>query len=282
MNLVGKALWYIEIHSAEEISLEHIAAACHVSRFHLARAFGLATGRPVMRHVRGRRLTEAARVLARGAPDILIVALDAGYGSHEAFTRAFREQFGITPEAVRQRGDLRDLKLVEAIKMSETSATTLEQPRREAGEALLIVGLRARYTSDTIAGIPMQWQRFVPFIDGIPARANRMTYGVCCDFDEAGQYDYVAGVAVTRLPEVPRELSLVRLPAHDYLIFRHPGHVSGIPATWRAIMNDWLPASPYRMAEAPCFERYDEAFDGNLGTGGVEIWIPIETEASSG
>ena len=178
MNLVGKALWYIEIHSAEEISLEHVAAACDVSRFHLARAFGLATGRPVMRHVRGRRLTEAARALARGAPDILIVALDAGYGSHEAFTRAFREQFGITPEAVRQRGDLRDLKLVEAIKMSETSATTLEQPRREAGEALLIVGLRARYTSDTIAGIPMQWQRFVPFIDGIPARANRMTYGV--------------------------------------------------------------------------------------------------------
>jgi AraC family transcriptional regulator len=87
MNLMGKALWFIETHLAEEISLEDIAAAGDVSRFHMARAFGLATGRPVMRHVRGRRLTEAARALSRGAPDILGVALDAGYGSHEAFNR---------------------------------------------------------------------------------------------------------------------------------------------------------------------------------------------------
>jgi AraC family transcriptional regulator len=48
-----------------------------------------------MRYVRGRRLTEAAKVLSDGAPDILTVALDAGYGSHEAFTRAFRDQFGV-------------------------------------------------------------------------------------------------------------------------------------------------------------------------------------------
>jgi len=43
----------------------------------------------VMRYVRGRQLTEAARCLASGAPDILAIALEAGYGSHEAFTRAF-------------------------------------------------------------------------------------------------------------------------------------------------------------------------------------------------
>ncbi len=120
MNLVSKALWYIESHFAEEISLEDIAIACDVSRFHLSRAFGLGTGRSVMRYVRGRRLTEAARALARGAPDILGVALDAGYGSHEAFTRAFRDQFGVTPEAVRQRGDLEQLELMEPMTMTET------------------------------------------------------------------------------------------------------------------------------------------------------------------
>ena len=56
-----------------------------------------------MRYARARRLTEAARVLAKGAPDILNVALEADYGSHEAFTRAFRDHFGMTPEAVRTR-----------------------------------------------------------------------------------------------------------------------------------------------------------------------------------
>jgi AraC family transcriptional regulator len=54
-----------------------------------------------MHYARGRRLSEAARALAAGAPNILEVALAAGYGSHEAFTRAFRRQFGVPPEALR-------------------------------------------------------------------------------------------------------------------------------------------------------------------------------------
>ncbi len=276
MNLVGKALWYIESHFAEELSLETVAAACDVSRHHMARAFGLATGHPVMRYVRGRRLTEAARALAGGAPDILSVALDAGYGSHEAFTRAFREQFGVTPEAVRLRGEVGTLELMEPVKMRQYPNVALAEPRREHGEALLIVGLRARYSLETIAGIPAQWQRFGPYIDTIPARADGKAYGVCREFDEAGHYDYVCGVAVSRTAELPADLSTMRIAAREYLVFRHAGHVAGIPATWRAIMNDWLPASGYRIADAPSFERYAEDFDPHTGLGGIEIWIPIE------
>src|SRR5262245_30548275 len=98
-------------------SLDEIAQACAVSPHHLTRAFGAATGYSIMRYVRGRRLTEAVRRLANGATDILAVALDAGYNSHEAFTRAVRDQFGFTPERIRARGNLDQMQLVEAIKM---------------------------------------------------------------------------------------------------------------------------------------------------------------------
>jgi AraC family transcriptional regulator len=277
MSLVEKTLWYIESHFAEEISLREIAAAGDVSRFHVSRAFGLATGLSVMRYVRGRRLTEAARTLAGGAPDILGVALDAGYGSHEAFTRAFRDQFGLTPESVRQRGHVDNLELVEPIKMTETVTTDLEEPRRETGAALLIAGQRTRYSSETIAGIPMQWQRFVPHISTIPGKLNGMTYGVCCDFDAAGHFDYVCGVAVSSLSGLPNDLSGVRVPASQYLVFRHRGHVSGIHATWQAIMDRWLPSSGFQLADTPNFERYTEDFDPDRGTGGVEIWLPVRT-----
>ena len=277
MNLVGKTLWYIESHFADGISLEEIAVAVGVSPFHLSRAFGLSTGRSVMRYVRGRRLTEAARSLALGAPDILSIALDAGYGSHEAFTRAFRDQFGITPEAVRLRGNLINLELVEPVQMNEALNTDMEEPRRETGLPLLIAGLRVRYSNETIAGIPGQWQRFGPYIGTIPGRVGGMAYGVCHDFGEGGLFEYVCGVAVSSLSGLPAELSGVRVPAHEYLVFRHRGHVSGIHATWRTIMESWLPASEFRMADAPNFERYAEDFDANTGMGGVEIWVPIQT-----
>jgi AraC family transcriptional regulator len=278
MNLVGRALWYIESHFAEAISLEQIAAGCDVSRFHMSRAFGLATGLSVMRYLRGRRLTEAARALSLGAPDILIVALDAGYGSHEAFTRAFRDQFGVTPEAVRQRGDLTNLELMEPMKMHQT-ATALEQPRRETGEPLLIVGLRERCSDGNVAGIPMQWQRFGPHIAAILGRIGGKAYGVCCAFDDSGHFDYICGVAVSGLADMPPDLVSVRIPARDYLVFRHSGHVSGIHATWQAIMGSWLPGSGFRMVNAPNFERYSEDFDAEKGLGDVEIWIPIEATA---
>ena len=43
-----------------------------------------------------------------------------------------------------------------------------------------------------------------------------------------------------------------------------------------AIWNDWLPASEYKAADAPGFERYDENFNPHTGLGGFEIWIPVK------
>src|SRR5258706_12844778 len=167
MNPVGKALWYIESHFAAELTLEEIAGVSGASRYYLTRAFGAATGRSVMRHVRGRRLTEAARSLANGAPDILTVALDAGYGSHEAFTRAFREQFGLTPEAVRAQRHLLNITLVEPIKLDEALVADLKPVRFESGKALLIAGLGERYDWETSRAAPALWQRFVPHLGNI-------------------------------------------------------------------------------------------------------------------
>src|ERR1700730_16256468 len=115
MNSIEKALWFIENRLAGELSLQAIAQSVGVSNHHLARTFGAATGQSLMRYARGRRLSEAAHALTAGAPDILAVALSAGYGSHEAFTLAFHEQFGVTLESCRAAGSLDHIQLVEPI-----------------------------------------------------------------------------------------------------------------------------------------------------------------------
>src|ERR1700758_2260102 len=141
MNPAQKALWYIETHFGRPLTLDEISNVAGVSRFHMVRAFAPAPGFSVIRYVRARRLSEAARALANGAPDILTVALDADYGSHEAFTRAFREHFGVTPEAVRGSAQLDNLKLLEPITMDSTVIDNLKPPRFEVSKPLLIAGL---------------------------------------------------------------------------------------------------------------------------------------------
>jgi AraC family transcriptional regulator len=235
----------------------------------------VATGQSVMRYVRGRRLTEAARCLAAGAPDILTVALDAGYGSHEAFTRAFRDQFGLTPETVRMQRHLDNITLVEPIRMDESLNIELEPPRLKHGRALLIAGLGDRYTFETNHGIPRQWERFRPYIGNIPWQVGQTAYGVCCNSDGAGNFDYIAGVEVSSFDDLPEGFSRVRIPAQRYAVFSHREHISLMRATIYTIWNKWLPTSGHTHADAPDFELYDERFDPQTGTGTVEIWLPV-------
>jgi AraC family transcriptional regulator len=275
MNPAQKALWFIESHLAGALSLDEIAGVAEISRFHMVRAFAAATGFSVMRYVRARRLSEAARALAGGAPDILKLALEADYGSHEAFTRAFRDHFGVTPEAVRAATRLDTLKLQEPIIMDSTVIDNLAPPRFETGKPLLVAGIGERYSCESGAAIPGQWQRFHQSVDHIPGRIGKVAYGVCCNGDDSGNFDYIAGVEVSDFSDLPREFSSIRIPVQKYAVFTHRDHISTIRRTINTIWNQWLPASGLQAADAPSFERYDENFDPLTGNGGLEIWIPV-------
>lgn len=272
---VARALWYIESHFDSELSLDDIAAASGVSRYHLSRAFTAVTGIPVMRYVRGRRLTQAARRLINGAPDILSVALDSGYGSHEAFTRAFREQFGCTPEALRQDGRLDEVPLVEPQGNDPLMNASLKPPRTENGKLLLVAGIKRRYSHDAMAAIPSQWQQFVPHLGQIPGEIAGVTYGICMNPDDDGTLEYMCGVEVSSFDRIPSDFATQRLPAQRYAVFTHDGHISTIRATSEEIFRSGLPSIGGQMADAPHFERYDERFDGRSGNGIVEIWVPL-------
>jgi AraC family transcriptional regulator len=275
MNPAQKALWFIESHLADTLTLDEIAGVAGISRFHLVRAFSAATGFSVMRYVRARRLTEAARALAGGAPDILALALDADYGSHEAFTRAFRDHFKVTPEAVRAATCLDHLKLQEPILMDSTLIDNLQAPRFETAKAFLVAGIGDRFSHENGAGIPGLWQRFHQSVADIPGRIGQVAYGVCCNGDDAGNFDYIAGVEVTDYSDLPREFSKVRIPEQRYAVFTHREHVSTIRRTVNTIWNHWLPASGLKIADAPNFERYGTNFDPLTGNGGFEIWVPV-------
>jgi AraC family transcriptional regulator len=277
MHSTEKALWFIENRLSDEISLEDVARSVGVSSHYLARAFGAATGLSLMRYARGRRLSEAARALAAGAPDILEVALCAGYGSHEAFTRAFRRQFGLPPEALRANGLSANIQLVEPIRMDKTLLTDLDPPRFVDGEELLIAGIGARYTFETNQGIPAQWQRFGPHIGHVPSQCGPETFGLCVNGDDSGSFEYIAGVRVSEFSDLPEGLSSTRVPRRRYVVFTHKGHVSQLRRTHYTIWNKWVPESGVPIADAPSFERYGKEFNPVTGLGPIEVWMPVDT-----
>jgi AraC family transcriptional regulator len=273
MAAVQRAVWYIESHSSEDLTLTDVAHAAGVSPFHLSRLFRAATGWPVARYIRTRRLSHAAAELAAGAPEILPLALSTGYGSHEAFTRAFRDAFGMAPEDVRNRGHIDGLATLAPLRIVEEAAPPAPPLRMESIGPLLLMGIEASYAVGDTAGIPSQWQQL--FGEFVAHEPHPHRYGVIRASRSEGRLDYLAGFETKQTDPIPRGFRTWRLARQRYAVVRHAGHIGSIPRTWRALLEDWLPAAGLTPVDAPDFERYDADFDASTGDGGVDICVPV-------
>jgi AraC family transcriptional regulator len=110
----------------------------------------------------------------------------------------------------------------------------------------------------------------------IPHSRGDNSYGVCWNTQEDCGFDYLCGVEVDAVDGSHSDLTTLNLPAGRYAVFVHQGHVSTLPAAVDAIWTKWAPDCGLRIRKAPFVECYTPEFDGRLGTGGMELWVPIE------
>ena len=275
MSLAEKAIWVIENRRTEPLTLDDVARACGVSRFHLSRAFAERFGRPLIAYLRARRLTEAARALVHGEAEILAAALDAGYASHEAFTSAFRAEFGVPPSALRGAADLRALALTDPPRLETTMTDDLKAPEVKTRAAFRVAGLRRRFARDEMAGIPALWAEFQPHLGAIEGQRGEAAYGLCLPAQDVSAIEYMACVEVAPGAR-PEGLETRDVPAARYAVFEHHGHVSEIRRTFAAIFDHGITDAGLEYAGGAEFEHYSDRFDPRTGAGVVEIWTPVK------
>ncbi|MBB6215254.1 AraC family transcriptional regulator [Anaerosolibacter carboniphilus] len=99
---IRDSIEYIEERLKEKIKLEKLAEKVYLSEFHYHRLFRNMVGEPVMEYIRKRRLSEAAKELKDTKRKVADIALDYQFGSPEAFTRAFKRMYGISPREFRK------------------------------------------------------------------------------------------------------------------------------------------------------------------------------------
>ena len=101
LQRLDRARGFIHAHGARPLTLDEIASAAALSRFHLTRCFAEAYGVPPLAYHRALRLDAAADRIRRGHASPTQLSEELGYASLSAFTRAFRQKFGIPPSAAR-------------------------------------------------------------------------------------------------------------------------------------------------------------------------------------
>ncbi|MHC8349361.1 GyrI-like domain-containing protein [Pseudomonas sp. RT4P38] len=162
--------------------------------------------------------------------------------------------------------------------MDEQTGVESAKPRFEHGHFLLIAGLGGRFTADTTSAIPELWEKFIPEMGKIPGQKSEVTYGICCNPDGKGGFEYIAGVEIEKLDDLPEKYRWVEVQPQHYAVFEHKGTLEQLPATFQYIWKTWLPQSGRQAADAPEFERYSEDFNPKLNTGVLEIWLPLKPQ----
>lgn len=102
LKTLEKAITYIENHLKEPVRVEEVACYAGYSYYHLTRQFNAILGESVGNYIRRRKLADAAKQLLYTERRILDIALDYGFESSEAFSRAFKAIYGLSPVAYRK------------------------------------------------------------------------------------------------------------------------------------------------------------------------------------
>ncbi|HKF64144.1 MAG TPA: AraC family transcriptional regulator [Dongiaceae bacterium] len=277
-----QVLAHIEANLFEPLSVGGLAAVAGLSAFHFSRLFTARVGESVMSHVRRKRMLHAAARL-RGArpPALAELAFDCGFESQEAFTRCFKQVFGVTPGHFRR--DLGQSQI-----MMERQMPTLATAKPNLAlldgikhrDAFTVAGLSTRIEGMNKEVIPTLWPRLFQHLP-IAGRKGGESYGVCWGADlKEGSFNYMAAVEIEPGARPPEEFTTLKIPAQSYRVFRltldggeiHPQMKAAVEEIW----SERLPKSGWRLTSGIDFESYGAAFNPTAAGAVIDIHVPVE------
>lgn len=290
MKLIVDIVNHIEDHLEDELSVDSISTFSGYSPHHFQKMFSACVGMSLGSYLRRRRLTKAAQKLVKTQERIIEIALSSGFDSQEAFTRAFKLMFELTPKDYRDQGVEPGLRAQKPMTGQFVHHLRHEgvnmQPRIEDKKDFYVIGIGKVFERDQTKEIgDLLWPRLMQRFDEIPNKLggdhqDYVTYGVCKELWNESQlqdhFNYYAGVEVAKDSNVPIGMEMIHIPKQKYAIFTHQGGIKELSLTNQYIWGTWLPQSGYELAKSPDLEVYPGNFKPPESEVPFEIWVPIQ------
>jgi AraC family transcriptional regulator len=266
---VQKVIEHIVSNLDEALDLAMLAAGTCLSPFHFHRVFRGMVGETPVELIRRLRMERAAWRLIKSDRPITEIAFDAGYETHEAFTRAFRACYSTSPSGFRHRKHPR-IELAATCGVHFTAGVWVPAfiPRDSGGQTMdveikempeLRVGTvphigpynqipRAFERLGSIAGPPGLFQQ--------PGAAMMAIYHDDPDTVPQDQLRSDAAIVIPEHVPLPEGLVEQRIPSGRYACAVHVGPYEQLGDAWARFMGEWLPASGHRMGAGASYEIY--------------------------
>jgi AraC family transcriptional regulator len=277
-----RVLEYIDRHLDEQLELQTLASVANFSPFHFHRLFNAWMGETLGDYVRRRRLEVAAqRMIAQPRLPVLQVALSIGFGSTEAFGRAFKARFGSAPTAwrgaqVSNRDQLKskaDQAPARPDRKHGSMKATIVDRQPTSVAYLRHIGPYGKPISDFWMQVVDPWMQ----TNGLYGRPR---YGISHDDPGITSPEKLRYDAAVEVPPdfvgAGKHLKTV-IPGGKYAVAKFTGSDVEVGDVWAWLLRDWLPASGMQLDSRPFFEHYpiDATYDPQTGAFDCEICIPV-------
>lgn len=270
---IGRVVDYLHDHIEEELNLDLLADVAAMSRWHWHRIYTAMQGETAAATVRRLRLSRAADRLANSDADIGEIARRAGYTTSEAFARAFKQSYGMTPGAYRDGG-------------SHALFKAANRAGDAAGFLVEIVTLPAMHCASvphrgSYMLISRAFERLFATAGpaGLVTRQSRMI-GVYYDDPDAMDIDDLRSAACVAIADgaaLPPGLETADIRGGRFAKLSYRGPYADMRDAYRWLMGVWLPASGHEAVDGPMLEEYlsspADAAPPDLRT---DIFLPIE------
>jgi AraC family transcriptional regulator len=277
-----RVLEYIDRHLDEQLELPTLASVANFSSFHFHRLFNAWMGETLGEYVRRRRLEVAAqRLIAQPRLPVLQVALSIGFGSTEAFGRAFKARFGSAPTA------WRGAQVSNRDQLNSNADQASARPDRNHGSMKVTIVDRQptsvaylRHLGPYGKPISNFWVQVVDPWMQTNGLYGRPRYGISHDdpgitSPEKLRYDAAVEVPPDFVGAGKHQKTVI--PGGKYAVAKFKGSDGEVGDAWAWLLRDWLPASGMQLDSRPFFEHYpiDATYDPKTGAFDCEICIPV-------
>ncbi len=240
---------YIGSHLDDELDPKELAKIAGFSLHHFHRVFRGMLGESVMGFVRRLRLERAAMRLKFSDEPVTRLAFDAGYESHEGFTRAFRARFGVPPKKFRdaQLSSAREAGIEMSVRAQPEHRCIAyryrgpyEQCEKAWADLSQWAGPRGLLQRSTHS-FGLAWD------DPEITDADKLRYDACLALDED---------ALASVDSLPAVATIRTIPAGQYALALHCGPYETIESTYVALLGQWLPKRGVQLRDEPVVEHY--------------------------
>ena len=272
------SVWqYIQRNLDKRLSLDVLAEVACISPYHFHRIFTAYTGESVNQYTKRLRLERAANQLLQSKrKTISDIAIESGYDSLTAFSKAFRQHYKISPSVYRQH---RREALV-PYRFDSVSAKENNMQHKIIGRPETRV-LYIRRLGDYMQSAPKAWDAMDAYAEQHQLISDKTEMiGICHDSPEITDKDkirYDACIPVANNVSPDGEFNIQLLRGGDYAVFLHEGPYETLTETYDRISNEWIANQDRELADAPVFEIYlnPELAESNPQGLKTEIYFPL-------